>query len=415
MRKLVVTVLVVLLFSVGAFAANELEIFSWWTGGGEEEGLLALIDEFNEQYPDIEVINATVAGGAGSNAKAVLKTRMLGGNPPDSFQVHAGQELIATYVVTGKMEPLTDLLKKWGYMDKFPKDIMNICSYEGEVYSIPVNVHRGNVVFYNKKIAEEIGMETEPSTWEEFFHYLDKAQDAGYTALSMGDKNKWTAAHLFEDVMLSQYGAYKYNKLWNGEQSFNSPQLTWALETFDKLIDYFNKDHSSLTWQDASRLVFDDKAFCNVMGDWAEGYFKTMGWTPGEDFGWFAVPETGNSFMIVSDTFGLPKGAPNPENAKKWLKFLGTRKAQDIFNPIKGSIPARVDADKSLYDPYLTWAMNDFSNLALSPSIAHGSAAPGSFSGALNDTINSFVSNRNIEDARQSILWSAEDIGLDVE
>ena len=90
MRKLVVTVLVVLLFSVGAFAANELEIFSWWTGGGEEEGLLALIDEFNEQYPDIEVINATVAGGAGSNAKAVLKTRMLGGNPPDSFQVHAG-------------------------------------------------------------------------------------------------------------------------------------------------------------------------------------------------------------------------------------------------------------------------------------------------------------------------------------
>jgi len=59
--------------------------------------------------------------------------------------------------------------------------------------------------------------------------------------------------------------------------------------------------------------------------------------------------------------------------------------------------------------------MNDFNSLALSPSIAHGSAAPGSFSGALNDTINSFVSNRNIEDARQSILWSAEDIGLDVE
>ncbi len=409
MKKLIVSLMVVLLFTVGAFAANELEIFSWWTGGGEEAGLLALIEEFNSQYPDIEVINATVAGGAGSNAKAVLKTRMLGGNPPDSFQVHAGEELTDTHVVTGKMESLTKYLEEWGYMDKFPKDIMDICSYEGDVYSIPVNVHRGNVVFYNKEIADEIGMTQEPNTWEEFFYYMDKAKDAGYTALSLGDKNKWTATHLFEDIMLSQFGAYKYAKLWNGQQSFNSVALEGSLQIMKDLIPYFNKDHSSLTWQDASRLVFEKKALFNVMGDWAEGYFKEMGWTPGEEFGWFAVPETGNAFMVVSDTFGLPKGAPNSENALKWLKFIGSRKAQDIFNPIKGSIPARIDADKSKYDVYLQWAMSDFSNLALAPSIAHGSAAPGAFSGALNDVINSFLSNENIENAKQEIIWAAED------
>ncbi|HPF17411.1 MAG TPA: extracellular solute-binding protein, partial [Thermotogota bacterium] len=343
MKKLIVSLMVVLLFTVGAFAANQLEIFSWWTGGGEEAGLLALIEELTAQYPDLEVINATVAGGAGSNAKAVLKTRMLGGNPPDSFQVHAGEELTDTYVVTGKMEPITKYLAEWGYLDKFPKDIFDICAYEGEVYSIPVNVHRGNVVFYNKAIAEEIGMTSEPNTWEEFFYYLEKAKDAGYTGLSLGDKNKWTATQVFEDIMLSQFGAYKYTKLWNGQQSFNSVALKDSLQIMKDLIPYFNKDHSSLTWQDASRLVYEKKALFNIMGDWAEGYFKEMGWTPGEEFGWFATPETGNAFMIISDTFGLPKGAPNPENALKWLKFIGSVKAQDIFNPIKGSIPARVD------------------------------------------------------------------------
>ena len=66
--------------------SGELEIFSWWAGD-EGPALEALIEEFNALYPNVEVINATVTGGSGVNARAVLKTRMLGGDPPDSFQV----------------------------------------------------------------------------------------------------------------------------------------------------------------------------------------------------------------------------------------------------------------------------------------------------------------------------------------
>ncbi len=157
MRKLLVVVLA-FVFTAGLVLAKEnaLEIFSWWTGGGEEEGLMALFDLFHKYYPDVKIINAAVAGGAGTNAKAVLKTRMLGGNPPDSFQVHAGMELIDTYVIPGMMEPITWILKDMNALDKFPKAILDMCSYKGEIYSIPVNVHRANVVFYNKKIAAEI-------------------------------------------------------------------------------------------------------------------------------------------------------------------------------------------------------------------------------------------------------------------
>jgi glucose/mannose transport system substrate-binding protein len=56
-------------------------------------------------------VNSTVTGGSGVNARAVLKTRMLGGDPPDSFQVHAGQELIGTWLVANRMEDLSDLFK----------------------------------------------------------------------------------------------------------------------------------------------------------------------------------------------------------------------------------------------------------------------------------------------------------------
>ncbi|HOO34313.1 MAG TPA: carbohydrate ABC transporter substrate-binding protein, partial [Thermotogota bacterium] len=68
MKRLFVSVLVALLLvSASVIAADQVEIFSWWTGGGEEAGLLALIDELTDMYPGLEVINATVAGGAGSN------------------------------------------------------------------------------------------------------------------------------------------------------------------------------------------------------------------------------------------------------------------------------------------------------------------------------------------------------------
>ena len=131
---------------------NSVEIFSWWTAGGEAEGLQAMIDEFNKENPDVELINATVAGSAGSNAKAVLATRMQGGNAPDSFQVHAGHELIDTWVVSNYMEPLTQMFKDNGWLDKFPKGVLDIVSYKGEIYSVPVNIHRSNVLWYNPKI-----------------------------------------------------------------------------------------------------------------------------------------------------------------------------------------------------------------------------------------------------------------------
>jgi len=409
MKKLLVLISVVLFAATFMFAAEEVEVFSWWTGGGEEEGLNALIELFNEWYPDVEVINATVAGGAGTNAKAVLKTRMLGGNPPDSFQVHAGKELSDTYVITGLMEPLTGLLEEWGILDKFPEDILSICSYEGEVYSIPVNVHRGNVIFANNAILEEAGVEEIPLDWDGFFAAMDKIKEAGYIPLSLGDKNKWTATHLFEDILAATLGPDGYNGLWDGSVSFDDPKVVEAVEIFGRLMDYVNEDHAAGTWQDATLMVKDGKAAMNVMGDWAEGYLKTLGWTPGEEFSWSVVPGNDGIFMVVSDTFGMPKSAPNPENAEKWLKVMSSVEGQDIFNPIKGSIPARVDADKSLYDAYLTWSMDDFATNALLPSIAHGSAAPEGFITALHDAINAFVTDRNVDKCVDAIVEAADD------
>lgn len=406
--SLVLALVLVFSFTLFALADDQVEIFSWWTGGGEEEGLLALIEVFNKNYPDIEVINSTVAGGAGTNAKAVLKTRMVGGNPPDSFQVHGGAELTDTYVKTGLMEPITDLLEEWGVKEKFNQQILEICSYQGEIYSIPVNVHRGNVLWYNKALLEKYGIEP-PTNLYSFVNTLKELDEKGVTALSLGDKNKWTATHLFEAIMVATLGPVKYNGLWKGTTSFDDPGLREALVVFGEILKYVNEDHAALTWQDASQRLYEGKAVFNVMGDWAEGYFKTMGWTPGKEFGWAAVPGTRGTFMVVTDSFGLPKNAPHPEGAKAWLKTIASVEGQDAFNPIKGSIPSRLDANKDLYDVYLKDSMNDFATCVLTPSIAHGSAAPEGFVTALNDALNQFITEKDVDKTLQRIKKAATD------
>src|SRR5262249_23185361 len=124
-----------------AQAPGKLEIFSWWTTGGEAAGLLKLFELAKRQHPGLEIINATVAGGAGQNAKAVLKTRMLGGDPPDSFQVHMGRELIDTWVTTGFMEPLDPLFKQAGWEKAFPPGVLELLKHNGAYYSVPANIH----------------------------------------------------------------------------------------------------------------------------------------------------------------------------------------------------------------------------------------------------------------------------------
>src|SRR5512143_3910940 len=78
--------------------ATKIEVQSWWTTGGEATGLQKVFDKFNAANSGLCAYNAAIAGGAGTAAQAVIKSRTLAGNPPDTFQVHMGHELLDTYV-----------------------------------------------------------------------------------------------------------------------------------------------------------------------------------------------------------------------------------------------------------------------------------------------------------------------------
>jgi len=394
-----------------AEGAGQLEFFSWWTAGGEADGLNAMYGVFQGMYPDIEIVNATVAGGAGSNAKAVLATRMQAGDPPDSFQVHAGHELIDTWVVADKMEPVTFIFEENGWMDVYPPGVIEILSHEGEIWSVPVNIHRSNVLWYNPALFEENGL-TAPTTFEEFFTVADALQEAGVTPLALGDNGIWASTHLFESVLLGTLGPEGYRGLWTGETDWNGAEVTTALETFARMLDYVNEDHAALSWDQAAQLVADGDAAMTIMGDWANGYFTSIDLAPGEGYGYAPSPDTAGTFMMLSDTFSLPQGAPHRDNAVKWLTLAGSKEGQDAFNPLKGSISPRSDSDRSLYDAYLQSAMDDFASNEITPSLAHGAAASEGWVTAFNDVMTLFVTDRDVAAAQAGMAQACVDAGV---
>ncbi len=372
--------------------SGELEIFSWWAGD-EGPALEALIDIYKKENPNVKVLNATVTGGSGVNAKAVLKTRMLGGNPPDSFQVHAGQELIGTWVKADRMEDLTPLFKEQGWMKVFPEGLIKNIGTDKGIWSVPVNIHRSNVLWYIPANLKKWGVEA-PKTWDEFFAIAPKLKKQGIVPLALAQN--WTANHLWESVALAALGPDKWDALWSGKLAFDSPEAVKAWELFGKILEYTNADASSLSWQQATDMVVDGRAAFNIMGDWAAGYMSTTKkLAPGSGFGWMASPGTGGAFMFLADSFGLPKGAPHRDNAIAWLTLLGSKEGSDAFNPLKGSISARTDSDLSKYNDYAKSASADFAKDRIVGSLAHGVTANETFMGDFATVMEMFLKTRN--------------------
>jgi glucose/mannose transport system substrate-binding protein len=386
---------------------TRLEIFSWWTAGGEAEGLAAMFDLYRSLYPSVQLINATVAGGAGSNAKAVLATRMQGGNPPDSFQVHAGHELIDSWVRAGKMEPITFIFENNNWLDRFPPGLINIISYKGEIYSVPVNIHRSNVLWYNSRILAAAHMRP-PQNLDELMSVCELLSRRGITPLALGDNGIWAAVHLLESVLLGSMGPERYRGLWTGDTAWDGPEVRLALIRFAGLMRYVNTDHAALSWDAAVQYVIDGKCAMTIMGDWAEGYFKAKGLTPGRDFGWILSPGTRGSFIMLSDSFGLPRGAPDRAAAVRWLTLAASREGQDAFNPKKGSIPSRIDGDRTLYDDYQKSAMDSFRTDTIVPSVTHGAAASEGWLAMIQDTMSIFVCDFNIDKATAGLVAAVE-------
>ncbi len=422
LRVLLIVVMVTMTFALGrtpnvtrAQGDDKLEVFSYWTSGGEAAALNALFEAYKKINPKTEIINAVVAGGAGVNAQAVLQTRLQGKNPPDTWQTHPGAEVQGRYIDPGYVDPVTDLYKSEGWDKVMPKSFIDniVTSKDGQIYTVLTGVHRYNSLWYNKKLLDKNGITLKDKlSLDDLFAAMDKLKAAGVDALCLGDKDIWTSGAVFEMTLLGMIGPDKFLDLYSGKMAWDDPAVKKAMDTYGKLLSYENSDHAALSWDQAVAKLIAGNCVFNVMGDWAYGEFVNAKQKDNVDFGWINFPGTDGAFDVVADGFVLPKGAQHRDNAVTWLKVIGSKDAQEAFNPLKGSIPIRSDVDRSKFGPYHNWSMDSFAKDKLVPSGIQGLAAPATFQQALYDGSTQFSVDKNSDAFAKALVAAAKDAGM---
>ena len=74
-------------------SVSEVEILHWWTAEGEKQAIDSLLELFQGEHPTETVINTARTGSTA--ARRTILERMIGGQPPDTFQANGGWDLLA--------------------------------------------------------------------------------------------------------------------------------------------------------------------------------------------------------------------------------------------------------------------------------------------------------------------------------
>jgi glucose/mannose transport system substrate-binding protein len=350
--------LALLLFSCGAPSAEEqppasLEIFSWWSSQSEARALEALLEVHEKKHPDLRVINA--ADALADKARARLADRMRRGLPPDTFQANIGRDLFE-WVLFGrsdddeaKVQPLNDLARDAGWFDVFPPPVLDALSFEGRIYGVPLNIHRLNTLFYNKRVLDDLGLQP-PATLVQLHEVLAALVRAGYSEpLAIGSRYPWTLTLLLmENLFPAIAGAQFYAEYWRGEKPAEHELMQLTLAELLRLWPYFNADAMDIDWTEGVERVLGaepPRAVMTVMGDWAKGHLQALGYEAGRDFDSLPFPDSVGSFVFTVDCFALPKGAPHKDEVTDLLLTFGSHRGQLAFSALKGSLPARSDID----------------------------------------------------------------------
>jgi glucose/mannose transport system substrate-binding protein len=398
MRSKTIAAVVAAAFGASSLAASAaeqtVEVVHWWTSGGEAAALKVLKDDMQKKGYGWK--DSPVAGGGGDQARTVLRARVAAGNPPDAMQMLGF--IITDYAEEGLLGDLTPVASKEGWDKLVPAPLQKFDKYKAHWVAAPVNIHRTNWIWANKKIFDELKI-SPPKTFDELLVAADKIKKAGYIPLAHGGQ-PWQDATIFDSAVLSAGGPEFYRKamIELDPSAMGSKTMEKAFEQMQKLRALVDPNFPGRDWNLATAMVINGKAGMQIMGDWAKGEFLKAGKKPNVDFLCFQYPGTEGMFTFNSDAFAMFKVSKQQEAGQMALaSSIMDKNFQEQFNLVKGSIPARMDVSDANFDACGKKSMADLKvalkNNALLGSFAHGHAVPEGIKGAMIDVVTKFFNS----------------------
>lgn len=395
---------------VPAARSDELRLFSALTLDDGADALWPFYEIFSEEFPDVDIINLGLEedNPPTEDMWEPLLYSLLYAGELDLAQLQY-YDLLEDEAIAELMVPLVDYLQAEAW--PIPEDLPDIISQNDPVRMLPFGVHRTNGLWIRPEKLLAVGIERPPATWDEFFHVAEKLEEAGMPALGMAEFRSGLSAQVFTSILVAMLGPSDYRGLFDGSTSWADPRITQSLEILSRIYDYANPDYEATTSFDLyERFSAEDGPAMLIAGDWIRDFWRSQDF---DAYAWSPAPGTETTFVVAAHTVALPKDSPNPENAHDFLYVVASREGQDAFNPLHGSIPARMDADLSLYDAYQRDAIEALATDELVPSIQYGLIANKRFVTGYERVLHEFALGRDLIDVHKSLIEVAADAGFD--
>ena len=72
-------------------ADGTVNVYHWWTAGGEKDAIESVVDGFSNIYPNIRAKSNAIPGGAGGAMVMKVKVLQQASKSPETFQAHPGR------------------------------------------------------------------------------------------------------------------------------------------------------------------------------------------------------------------------------------------------------------------------------------------------------------------------------------
>ncbi|MFD1744903.1 ABC transporter substrate-binding protein [Rhizobium helianthi] len=337
--------------------AGELVINSDQSDPTPKKAMEALIADFQTAHPDIKVKwnNFDHEG-----YKSAIRN-FLTADPPDVVSWYSGNRM-APFVKAGLFADVSDIWAQ-GDLSNQLKSATKSMEIDGKKWGIPYSTYQWGI-YYRKDIFAQQGI-TPPKTWAELIAACEKLKAAGITPFTIGTKALWPAAGWFDYLNLRVNGYEFHMELTDGKVPYTDPRVKAVFEKWAELVKpgYFNANHAAIDWQDAVPLMVQGRAAMYLMGNFAVATMKDGGLKE-EQIGFLQFPKINDVPMAEdapTESFHIPAGAKNKEDARKFLTYLAQPETQTKMNAILGQLPINNKATKS-NDPFLAAGFDMLTN-----------------------------------------------------
>ena len=359
-QKLILFLVLAIALNTMAFAGGQKEAKSTVKGTtaisyaiwdrNQAPGMQAIIERFEELNPDIKV---SLEVSTWSDYWTRLEAAATGGAMPDVFWMHANH--IRKYAENNMLLPIGVRVKADPDLDysNYPVGVTKVYEIGGVNYAIPKDFDTIGLC-YNKRMFEAAGISYPDSSWD-WNKLLDVAKQLtneskgiyGFAAKASNQSGYYN--------IIYEFGGYVLNED-KTKSGFDQPETIEAIQFWHDLI---HKHHVSPTIEQMAdtkaRNIFSSKKLAMyTMGSW-----RVTGLANNEvtkEVADIAVLPKMRTRASIYNGLGnsIAASTKHPEEAWRFVKFLGTKEA----NIIQAESGAAIPAFKGTQEPWFNFRPN---------------------------------------------------------